>query len=65
MQSTPEVKQLFMDAAASGLLIDEHGNERENYDIVQRFGQAPLVDVVQWIDEYKAAQQEQQQQQRQ
>jgi hypothetical protein len=63
MLSTPEVKQAFMDAAANGLLIDERGNERENYDVTQRFGQAPLIDVVEWIAEYKAEQAEQEAQQ--
>jgi hypothetical protein len=56
MLSTQATKDAFFAAVADGLLRDEKGNERNVNDVTLVFGQAPIVDVTEWIAEYKAQQ---------
>jgi hypothetical protein len=56
MLSTEAVKQAFFARAANGLLTDERGNERSVNEVTLVFSQAPLVDVAEWMDEYKKQQ---------
>ena len=53
MLSTDAVKQAFFARVANGLLTDERGNERDVNTVTLIFSQAPLMDVVEWLDEYR------------
>jgi hypothetical protein len=53
MLSTEAVKQAFFARVSNGLLTDERGNERDVNTVALIFSQAPLVDVVEWLDEYR------------
>jgi hypothetical protein len=57
MLSTQATKDAFFAAVADGLLRDEKGNERNVNDVTLLFGQAPLIDVTEWIAENHASQQ--------
>ena len=57
MLSTDAVKQAFFARVAEGLLlIDEHGSERDVNAVTLAFGQAPMIDVAEWLAEHRAAQ---------
>jgi hypothetical protein len=55
MLSTQATKDAFFAAVADGLLRDEKGNERNVNEVTLLFGQAPLIDVTEWIAEARSA----------